>query len=129
MSEPQQNGAGRAILAELRAMEARLMAEIRKLSAVVPSSNGDAVASDVDLDGTHGDPDVKKDPKRWDGPSQAPCRMSECPPEYLDVLADFLKWKADHPREGKEKYAEYDRRDAARARGWAARKRAMPDEL
>ena len=128
MSEPQQNGAGRAILAELRAMEARLMAEIRKLSAVVPASGG-AVATDADLDGTHGDPDVKKDPKRWDGPSQAPCRMSECPPEYLDVLADFLNWKANKPREGKEQYADYDRRDAARARGWAARKRAMPDEL
>lgn len=35
------------------------------------------------------------------------------------------KWHA-LPKPGKEKYADYDRRDAARARGWAARLRAKP---
>lgn len=88
---------------------------------------GGEVASERDLDSQYGDPTVKKDPKRWTGESFAGCRMSECPPEYLEVLADLKDWMADKDEEkgtdDGRRFAKYGRLDAARARGWAERKR------
>lgn len=93
-------------------------------------SSGDVagdVAGDRDLDGPHGDPVVRKDPKRWSGSSFAGYKFSECPPEYLDVLAEFKEWQAGmDARKGTpedDRKAKFNRLDAARARGWAARKR------
>lgn len=117
-------------LAALRGEVAALRGEVAKLRPeAVQSPAAPAVAPDHDLDGPHGDEEVKRDPKRWTGAPTAPCRMSAGSVEWLDAVAEFLDWKADHPREGKEKYAVYDRRSAARARGWAARKRAEAGAL
>lgn len=113
----------RVVLREVRQGFKALGAELAAVRAEVCAAS--AVAPDSDLDGERGDPEVRRDPKRWSGAPQAPCRMSECPPDYLDVLADLLDWKADHPREGKEQYVRFDRAAAARARGWAKRKRAQ----
>lgn len=82
---------------------------------------GGDIASDRDLDGARGNPTIKKDPKRWKGASRVGYHFSECEPEYLDEVAAFNDWKADNPMAGKETYANYDRLDAARARGWAQR--------
>lgn len=80
------------------------------------------VASDADLDGPYGNPDVRFDPKRWKGPSYVGCKMSDCPSDYLECTADFADWLAKKRREeGDEKKAGYAARDAARARGWARR--------
>jgi hypothetical protein len=83
------------------------------------------VADDADLDGQWGDPEVRKDPKRWDGESQVGKRFSECPAEFLRTLASFFIWQAEKDEksgdEQKIKYAGYKRRDAARALGWAKR--------
>ena len=83
-------------------------------------------ADDNDLDGQWGDPEVRKDPKRWDGESMVGRRYSETSPEFLRCLAGFLTWKADKNSENvsdekAQKYAVYDQRDAARALGWAKR--------
>lgn len=89
-----------------------------------------SVASDADLDSQYGDPKVKRDPnqKHWDGPSFVDAHYSECPSDYLIALAGFLEWTAkrndEKAAQGDDKaanYATYDRRDAARARGWAKR--------
>jgi len=87
---------------------------------------GGRVAGDADLDGQHGDPLIRKDPPRWPGESFAGQCFSGATPDYLDNLASFLEWKAgkNEADPAKKKYADYDRRDAARARGWAARLRA-----
>lgn len=88
---------------------------------------GGGVASDSDLDGQYGDPEVRRDPseKYWTGDSYTGRKLSECPADYLDAYAkykDACAWGNDKDgSEKKKKYAEYDRRDAARARGWAAR--------
>lgn len=85
-------------------------------------------ATDMELDSQYGDPEVRKDPKRWIGAPIAPCKMSECPVDYLEELASFFDWQAENPRAyGKysaEQIANYRRKDAAKARGWARRKRA-----
>lgn len=90
-------------------------------------TGGGLVAPASDLDSQYGNPVVRKDPKRWSGASYAGCHFSECPPEYLESLADFKDWQADRDEEkGTEdgiKYARYGRKDAARARGWAERLR------
>ena len=130
----EQPGAGRAILEVL----ARLEAKVDRLLAQQGGSAAPGVASDADLDGQYGNPEVKKDPPRnWSGASFVGSRFSECPPEYLDALASFFDWKAGKDEEqakaagddedtakAKAKYARYARTDAARARGWAARLRA-----
>lgn len=118
------------IMARLAAIEARLAAleggGARSNGA--GSSSGGAVATDYEMSGPKGDPVLKKHPPRWDGPPGefVGKRYSQCSPEILDVVAGFLDWKAEKEaaEPGKEKYAGYSRKDAARARGWAARLRA-----
>ena len=90
------------------------------------------VASDDDLNSQYGDPDVRRDPsqKYWQGESYVGMRFGQCPPDYLDAMAKykdacaFMNEKSGD--EAKAKYIAYDRRDAARARGWAKRLRAVP---
>jgi hypothetical protein len=85
------------------------------------------VATDDDLDGQYGNPEIRKDPPRWSGESYVGCRYSEAPPEYLETLAGFLMWKAGKDDEKDERdskgnpKSKWSRLDAARARGWAQR--------
>ena len=71
-----------------------------------------------------GDPEIKYVPKKWDGESPAGNRMSQCSVRFLDFLAAELErsaqWKENN---NKPEHAEWDRRDAAKAAAWAARKR------
>jgi len=120
------------ILSELKGIRAELAkggkAEARSSSQV---GGGGAVAGDRELDSDYGDPAVRKDPKRWNvdvNGSYAGCNFSECPPDYLDCLADLFDWMGDKDDEDKKEYkgkpaSIYKRKDAARARGWARRKR------
>jgi hypothetical protein len=86
------------------------------------------VASDTDLDGQYGNPVVKaKSPRDWTGEPMLGRKFSECPPEYLELVAERLDYFAEQSEaknelasNGKPK-AYYSRLDAARARGWAAR--------
>ena len=101
----------------------------RAPSAGASASPG-AIAPDDDLDSPYGDSEIRKDPPRWKGEPIAPRRMSECPADYLDQIASFNDWRAAKDEEsnavdtkGRPK-AGYARKDAARARGWAARIRA-----
>jgi len=86
-----------------------------------------AIASDRDLDGTYGDPEVKFMPRDWSGPSYKGRRMSECPADLLDLLAETFEYFARQAEEKNERtekgrpVADYKRSDAARARGWAKR--------
>jgi hypothetical protein len=95
------------------------------LAARTSSTPSVQVADDADLDGQWGDPEVRKDPKRWDGESMVGKRFSECPAEFLRTLASFFIWQAEKDEktgdETKIKYAGYKRRDASRALGWAKR--------
>jgi hypothetical protein len=90
------------------------------------------IASDADLSGPYGNPEVRKDPPWWTGQSYAGCRMSDCPPDYLENLASFFGWKARKDDEsnavdgkGNPK-SKWSRLDAARARGWARRNANKP---
>jgi hypothetical protein len=119
------------IMARLAAVEARLAAlESGGGSARASggASSAGAVASDYEMSGPKGDPLLKKHPPRWGGPPGefVGKRFSQCSPEILDEVAGFLDWKAGKEAEtpGKEKYAAYSRKDAARARGYAARLRS-----
>lgn len=95
------------------------------------AGSGQSAASDADLDNPkYGDPVIKAaDPRDWTGASQKGNRFSQCPPEYLDLLADRLDYFAEKAeKEGKltssgKPVAPFNRKDAARARGWAARLR------
>ena len=80
------------------------------------------VATDVELDGKYGDAKIVVDPRDWNGQSFKGARMSEAPPDFLDLLAVVLDGFADGELDAKKK--RYKRDDAAKARGWARRKRA-----
>lgn len=125
-----------AVEARLAALEARLSAVEARLAggATAGGSSGGGIASDADLDGEYGDPIVKKDPKKWleqGGESYAGCRMSECPSDYLRMLASLFDWMAGKDEEKGKTYknkrgedvptAPFNRTAAARARGWAKR--------
>jgi len=94
---------------------------------------GGEVATDAELDGQYGDPEIKKDPTRWQGESFVGRRYSETSPEYLDMVASLEDWRAGKDDEagqrgemnnrGKPKDGYFARKNAARARGWAKRKR------
>lgn len=89
-----------------------------------------ATASDADLDGQYGDPIVKFPSKRWEGEDFSEQRFSACSAEFLLSHASFLDWKADRDEasgdEAKLRKANYMRRDAVRARGWARRNESGP---
>ena len=95
-------------------------------------AKSEAVASDRDLDGKYGDPEVKFDPRDWSGDSCKGLHMSACPAEFLDLLAETFDYFAQKAEDAKEvtssgkAVAPYKRADAARARGWAKRIRSGP---
>jgi hypothetical protein len=84
------------------------------------------VASDADLDSEYGDELVRaKMPQDWTGEDFKGARMSECPAELLEMLAERHAYFAGRNREdGDMKKAGYELRSERRARGWAARKRS-----
>jgi hypothetical protein len=80
-------------------------------------------APSVDLDGKHGNPIVKaKDPRDWSGETMRGRRFSECPPAYLDMLAERFDYFASREEDATKQ--KYNLLDAQRALGWAARLRA-----
>lgn len=109
---------------------ALLKHHMAKTSCAPTPSVPDDVASDKELDGKYGNEPVRKDPsaKYWTGQSYVGRRLSECPPDYLDAMAKyqsacaFMNEKSGDPE--RAKFIVYNRLDAARARGWAARIRA-----
>lgn len=108
----------------LRSIDASLKQLLRVMAVQQPKEIADA----RDLDSKYGDPVVHFSPRDWTGPSFKGRFMSECPPEFLDVLAETLDYFARKAEETNEEYkgkpvAPYKRKDAARARGWAKRKR------
>jgi hypothetical protein len=99
-------------------------ATMRAMLLVMSEKRNDAPAvNDSVCNGPHGDPVIKaKDPRDWSGPPMTGRKFSECPPEYLDMLADRYDYFATKDEDAtKQRYAKMD---AARARGWAARLRA-----
>lgn len=100
-------------------------------STSAQAGNVPAIASDRDLDDPrgYGNPEVKaKSPRDWTGESMQGKHFSECPAPYLDLVADRLEYFASQNDasvvEDDRKKARYNRLDASRARGWAARIRA-----
>lgn len=126
--------AGEDALVILKLIDAKLGAIVALLAGGGVSTTGAAqagptTASDADLDGQYGDPEVKaKSPRDWTGPSMQGRTFSQCPPEYLDQVAARLDYFAEQNGASEDadtrKKATYNRKDAARARGWAARIRA-----
>ncbi len=87
-----------------------------------PSAPEFKVASAYEMDDKYGNPEVRRDPKRWSGESCVGHKFSDCPADYLLVTAEFNEWKASNPRVGDDpKWQKYAIKDAALARGWAAR--------
>lgn len=128
---------------DLKRIEAKLDALLLHLGAgkggprpTAESTGAAAVADDADLDGQWGNPEIRKDPKNWQGPSYAGQRMSDCPPDYLRAVAGLFDWMAKKDDEagakgevdskGRPKTGDWKRKDAARARGWAKRNANKP---
>lgn len=109
----------------LRSIDGSLKQLLRLQAKTAPPE----IADDRELDSQYGDPQVKFMPRDWTGDDYKGARMSECPAELLDMLAetfDYFARKAEESNEltssGKP-VAPYKRKDAARARGWAKRNR------
>jgi hypothetical protein len=103
-------------------------ASLKQLLALSRVAKPKDIAPDSDLDGKWGDPIVKaSDPRDWTGPSQKGKPFSQCSSEYLEMVASRLDYFADQAEKenkltsGGKPVAPYNRRDAARARGWAKR--------
>lgn len=111
------------IAQSLRHIEVLLAAPAGPSSA--PAAPQAEVASERDLRGQYGDPEVRADPRDWSGPSQKGRRLSECPADFLDMYAEMKDYFARKAEEegrvtAKGKPASfYERLDASRARGWA----------
>lgn len=119
------------INADLAALAALVGASPASSPAPTRATSTAAVASpepEVDIDGPHGNPEIRRDPPKWSGESFVGRRYSDATPQYLRELAGFKVWSARKNDEkaaagdaSAEKYARYDRFDAARARKWALR--------
>lgn len=119
-------GATEETLTLLRSIDASLKQLVRQSQQAAPK----LVADDADLDSKYGDPELKFTPRDWQGDSYKGRKFSECPAPLLDLVADSLDYFARKSEEAGETtssgkpVAPYKRKDAARARGWAARVRA-----
>lgn len=107
----------------------QILAALQGGRASTPGVSSVAIADDRDLDSQWGDEEVRVTPRDWTGEPMKGRRMSECPPAFLDMLADTLDYFAKKNEasgavtsSGKPK-AQFDRKAAARARGWASRLR------
>lgn len=114
------------VLSVLRSIDASLKTLVSIAQRRNPAQK--EIAIDRDLDGKYGDPKVTFNPRDWTGESMKRRQMSECPPEFLDMLAESLDYFAGQAEATNELYngkptAPYKRKDAARARGWAKRMR------
>jgi hypothetical protein len=126
-SSPEINDA-LALIAQARSLlddaEARLTGQPVQRTA---TKGLPAPADDADLDGQYGNPVVHKDPPKWTGQTYAGAPFSDCPPDYLRILADLLVWRAGKADEegrttkGGKPQSEFLRKDAARALGWMQR--------
>lgn len=116
------------ILETLKSIDASLKVLVGISRAGKPDATAGGTASDRDLDGPYGDPEVKaRDPRDWTGPTMKGRRFSECPPEYLDMVAerlDYFSLTNKGETEEDQKKLKFNKLDAARARGWAKRLRA-----
>jgi len=111
----------------LRSIDTTLKALLTLMRANAPKE----AAPDSDLDAPYGDPTIRaKDPRDWTQESMLGRAFSQCPPEYLDLLAKRYDFFADRAEaEGTlasngKPVAPYNRRDARLARGWSRRLRA-----
>lgn len=118
------------IIAVLRSIDGSLKAILARGQKSATPAQAE-IASEAELDSDYGDPVIKaKDPRTWTGEPQQGKRFSQCPPAYLDQLAeryDFFAAKEDEEgavdAKGRPK-SHWSRKDAARARGWAKRLRS-----
>ena len=96
-------------------------ATMRAILLVLSEQRNDAPAvNDSVCNGPHGDPIVRqKSPRDWAGDDMKGRHFSECPPEYLDLLADRFDYFAGNEEDATKK--RYNELDAKRARAWAAR--------
>jgi len=97
---------------------------LRKIvGLLVAAKTPGTTISSVDLDGQYGDPVVRaKDPKDWTGEPMKGRKFSECPAEYLEMLAERFDYFASKEEDAKKQ--KYNLLDAQRARSWAGRLRS-----
>lgn len=120
-----------ADVAQLRTDVAALRAASPRGSVATSNSprGVNPVADDRELDSQYGNPVVHKDPPRWEGQRYAGRKLSDTEPAFLDCFAEFKEWQAGMDEkngkvDGKGRpTAQFNLKDAARARGWAARLR------
>lgn len=117
----------------LRRIEQKLD-EVLRLVKAQPTATVDykpKTADDADLDSKYGDPEVRFMSKFWQGQDYTGYRFSDCSPEFLDKHAEYLDSRAKQQSGDPEKakWAGWSAKDAARARGWAARLRARGAEV
>jgi hypothetical protein len=101
-----------------------IAADMRELVNIAKArkTSREPQVSDADLDSPHGNFVVNmKDPRDWSGDSMNGRTLSECPPEYLDLMAARFEYFAGEEPDAKKRG--YKLKDAARCRGWAARLR------
>jgi len=102
-----------------------MVATLKRIEKLLTASAPKDVASDQELDSQYGDEKIRFDPRNWKGQSCKGRTMSQCPAEFLDMLADGHDYFAQkNSSAGEDKKSRYDRMSAARARGWAKRIRA-----
>lgn len=120
-------------LAVLRSIDGTLkemLALARQRTQAARGGSKQAIASDRDLDGQYGNPELRFTPRDWTGAPFKGRRFADCPPALLDMVAETFDYFAKQAEEKDERtdkgkpVADYKRQDAARARGWAARIRS-----
>ncbi len=107
------------------------LSKTKRAATPAPAQPQANLAPDSELDSQYGDEPVKFKPRDWTGAFTKGQRMSESDPAMLDQLAVAFDYFAGKNDEANAKTdtgvakSTYDRRSARRARGWAARLRAL----
>lgn len=122
------------MLQDIQRRLSQLEAEVRAIKAVLSTQAAPRVGQlekrllshEELLADERNDPEVRRDPPRWTGPSYVGQKYSHCPPDWLRAEAAFRCWKAEMAdKEGKVSQKNgrpisfYERLDERRAISWA----------
>ncbi len=108
----------------LRSIDASLKALLIQTRTAGTSA---ALASEREMSGPYADPEVKWQPRDWSGENCKGRLFSQCPPDFLEMLAESLDYFAGKSEEANEMtktgkpVGPYKRLDARRARTYAKR--------
>lgn len=109
------------IISIVSRLEENLLLALSEIKNLKTQLSASPAKEDCQLD----DLIVNFNPNKWTGESQIGNYISKCPVSFLELYAMAMDWCANHPRPGKAKFTDKNRKDAELIRKWVSKKYSL----